>query len=168
MSNRPTHRLKVDGSLVFPEGYAAADIEVLPAGYYDAIDLAAAEASLIARVDRKREQMRSAVMTQGVGQSYAYAQKAAEVRDYRNTLASVIAALTNLQRTTRFPFAMAEVTATGDALATVIARIEAGMIASCARIAAVEAAAVLAKRRIRAATSAAAKKAAYDTATWPA
>lgn len=167
MSGRPTHRLKADGSLVWPEGYAASQIEALPANYYDAQDLAQAEAELLAAVDRQRERMRAAVMTQGVGQSYAYAQKANEVYDYRNIVGSLLATLTVPQRTARYPFAMAEVTATGDTLATVIARFEAGMASSRSRIAAVEAAAVKAKRAIRAASTATTKRAAYQATTWP-
>lgn len=167
MTARPTHRLKADGSLVWPEGYADSQIEVLPANYYDAQDLAQAEAELLAAVDRQRERMRAAVMTQGVGQSYAYAQKANEVYDYRNIVGSLLAALTVPQRTARYPFAMAEVAATGDSLATVIARFEAGMASSRSRIAAVEAAAVKAKRAIRAASTATAKRAAFSATTWP-
>jgi hypothetical protein len=130
-------------------------------------DAAKVEADLIAQIDRQREKMRAAVMTQGVGQSYAYAQKANEVYDYRNIVGSLLATLTVPQRTARYPFAMAEVTATGDTLATVIARFEAGMASSRSRIAAVEAAAVKAKRAIRAASTATAKRAAYQATTWP-
>lgn len=164
---RATHRLKDDGSLVYPEGYDAAAIEVLPADYYAAGDLKDMEARLLAEVDQEREKLRSAVMTQGVGQSYAYAQKAQEVYDYRNVVGSLLATLTVPQRTARYPFAMAEASATGDALATVIARFESGMETSRSRIAAVEAAATKAKRAIRAAATSAAKQAAYSAILWP-
>lgn len=163
---RPTHRLKADGSLVFPQGYAPGDIEVLPAGYYDASDLVAVEAGLLAEIDRRREALRSAVMTQGVGQSYAYAQKASEVYDYRNIVGTLLTALTMPQKTARYPFAMAEATATGDTLAVVIARFEAGMATSRGRIAAVEAVATKAKRSIRAAATAAEKQAAFAAIDW--
>lgn len=164
--SRPTHRLKADGTLVWPQGYAAADIEPLPVGYYDAIDLANEEARLLAAVDRKREAQRAAVMTQGVGQSYAYAQKAQEVNDYRNVVGSLLATLTIPKLTARYPFAMAEVTATGDTLAAVIARFEAGMASSRAKIASIEAVATKAKRAIRAAGTAAAKRSAYAGIEW--
>ena len=164
---RATHRLKVDGSLVYPEGYDAAAIEVLPADYYAAGDLKDMEARLLAEVDQEREKLRSAVMTQGVGQPYAYAQKAQEVYDYRNVVGSLLATLTVPQRTARYPFAMAEASATGDALATVIARFESGMETSRSRIAAVEATATKAKRAIRAAATSAAKQAAYSAILWP-
>jgi hypothetical protein len=167
MMARPTHRLKADGSLVYPDGYDPAAIEALPANYYAAGDLADMEARLLAEVDRKREKLRAAVMTQGVGQSYAYAQKATEVYDYRNIVGALLASLTAPQRTARYPFAMAEATATGDTLATVITRFESGMATSRGRIAAVEAAATKAKRAIRAATTSAAKQAAYSAILWP-
>ena len=163
---RPTHRLKADGSLVWPEGYAPADIEALPANFYTAGDLAAIEAALLVKVDRQREKLRATVMTQGTGQSYAYAQKAGEVYDYRNVVGSLLAGLTIPQRTARFPFAMAEATATGETLAAVITRFETGMAASRAKIAKVEAAAVAGKRAIRAAGSTAAKQAAFAAINW--
>lgn len=167
MDGRPTHRLKADGSLIWPEGYPAADIEALPANYYAAIDLADTEARLLADVDRRREKLRAAVMTQGIGQSYAYAQKAQEVYDYRNVIGSLLAALTAPQRTARYPFAMAEANATGDTLAIVIGRFEAGMALSRSKIASVEAVATKTKRAIRAATTAGAKQAALAAANWP-
>lgn len=163
---RPTHRLKSDGSLVYPDGYAAAEIEALPSGYYDGQDLAATEATLLGHVDRKREQLRAGVMTQGAGQSYAYTQKAGEVYDYRNVVGSLLESLTETQRAARFPFAMAEATATGDSLATVIAHFEAGMGASRTKIAQVEAAAVAGKRAIRAAATVSAKQAAFAAINW--
>lgn len=164
---RATHRLKADGSLVYPEGYDAAAIEALPADHYAAGDLIELEARLLAQVDLEREKLRAAVMTQGVGQSYAYAQKAQEVYDYRNVVGSLLATLTVPQRTARYPFAMAEASASADDLATVIARFETGMEISRSRIAAVEAAATKAKRAIRAATTIATKQAAYSAITWP-
>ncbi|MBA4756300.1 MAG: hypothetical protein H2050_15850 [Sphingobium sp.] len=163
---RPTHRLKADGSLVFPQGYAPGDIEALPADYYKAGDLAAVEAGLIADIDHKREVLRAMVMTPGVGQSYAYAQKASEVYDYRNIVGALLAGLTMPQKTARYPFAMAEATATGDTLAVVIARFEAGMSTSRSRIAHVEAVATKAKREIRAAATIAAKRAAFAAIDW--
>lgn len=164
---RPTHRLKADGSLVYPEGYDAAVIEVLPADHYAAGDLIELEARLLAEVDHEREKLRAAVMTQGEGQSYAYAQKAQEVYDYRNVVGTLLTALTVPQRTARYPFAMAEAIASADDLATVIARFETGMEISRSRIAAVEATATKAKRAIRAATTSTAKQAAYSAITWP-
>jgi hypothetical protein len=119
-----------------------------------------ARARFEAAIDAQREAQRAAVMTQGVGQSYAYAQKAAEVADYRNLLAAVLAALATPQRAARFPFAMAEADATGDSLATVIARFETGIAASRVKIARVEALATKAKRAVRAAATIADMKAA--------
>lgn len=167
-STRPTHRLKADGSLVWPDGYPASAIEALPDDHYAAGDLVEAERALIASVDRKRAAMRATVMTRGEGQSYAYAQKAAEVRDYHMLGGAIVAALSVEQCTARFPFAAAEAVATGEAIADVIAGFESGMAASQQCIATVEAVAVQAKRAIRAATTIATKQAAADAAPWPA
>jgi hypothetical protein len=166
MSGRPTHRLITDGSLVWPEGYDPAAIEVLPVGHYDLIDLATGEAALIARVDARREEMRAAVMTPGAGQSYAYAQKAAEVADHRRIDGLDLAALDAAALAKRFPFAMAEAAASGDDLAAVIDRFDAGMSMSRSEIARVEAIACAAKRAIRAAGTLAAKQAAFAAIHW--
>ena len=166
MSDRPTHRLIADGSLVWPDGYDPAEIEPLPAGHYDQTDLADAQAALIARVDARREAMRAAVMTPGAGQSYAYAQKAAEVADHRRIDVANLAALDAAALTWRFPFAMAEAAASGDDLATVIDRFDAGMALSRSEIARVEAVACAAKRAIRAAVTIADKQAAFAAIDW--
>lgn len=44
MSDKPTHRLKSDGSLVFPEGYAAADLEALPDDFWNTDEFAVEQA----------------------------------------------------------------------------------------------------------------------------
>ena len=49
----PTHRHKATGVLVFPQGYRAANIEPLPAGYWAAQDLIAAWAALRTERDRR-------------------------------------------------------------------------------------------------------------------
>ena len=81
-------------------------------------------------------------------------------------MGSLLESLTETQRAARFPFAMAEATATGDSLATVIAHFEAGMGASRTKIAQVEAAAVAGKRAIRAAATVSAKQAAFAAINW--
>lgn len=125
------------------------------------------EASLIAQVDARREEMRAAVMTPGAGQSYAYAQKAAEVADYRRW-ATELAEMDEAATIARFPFAMAEAAASGDGLATVIDRFDGGMTLSRSEIARVEAVACAAKRAIRAAEGLPAKQAAFDAIAWTA
>ncbi|WP_313337442.1 hypothetical protein [Sphingobium yanoikuyae] len=168
MTARPTYRLIADGSLVWPEGYDPAAIEALPAGYYDPIDLAAGEAALIAKVDARREEMRAAVMTPGAGQSYAYAQKAAEVADHRRIAPAELAEMDTAATIARFPFAMAEAAASGDSLAAVIDRFDAGMALSRSEIARVEAVACAGKRAIRAAEGLPAKQAAFYAIAWTA
>jgi hypothetical protein len=50
---RPTHRLKSDGSLVFPEGHKKSDIKVLPPDFWEAEDLRAATDAMRAERDRR-------------------------------------------------------------------------------------------------------------------
>lgn len=116
-------------------------------------------AELLAAVDEQREAARRPYMTQLLGQSAIYANKAREVADYRSLLANVLTALTVPQRRQRFPFAMAEVDVTGETLPTVIARFEAGAAQNQA-LGRIEAKATHAKVLIRAATTLDAMKAA--------
>ena len=51
-SDRPTHRHKATGDIVFAEGYRAGQIEALPAGYWDARLLDEARAAAVAEVKR--------------------------------------------------------------------------------------------------------------------
>lgn len=131
-------------------------------------DAGKAEATLIARVDARREEMRAAVMTPGAGQSYAYAQKAAEVADHRRLAPGELAEMDTAATIARFPFAMAEAAASGDSLAVVIERFDAGMALSRSEIARVEAIACAGKRAIRAAEGLPAKQAAFDAIAWTA
>lgn len=52
---RPTHRHKPTGSLVFPEGYAAKDLVVLPGDFWDQED----ERVKMAEIRVKRDQLLS-------------------------------------------------------------------------------------------------------------
>ena len=117
-------------------------------------------AELLAKIDREREDARRPAMTQLLGQSFVYAEKAREVADYRAALGAPIASLKPAQLQARFPFAMAEVGASGDTLAVVIARFEAGATANRQVIARADAKATTAKRLIRSATTLDAMKAA--------
>lgn len=107
---------------------------------------------LLAAVDEQRESARRPYMTQLLGQSAIYANKAREVADYRSLLANALATLTVPQRRQRFPFAMAEVDVTGETLPAVIARFEAGAAQNQA-LGRIEAKATRAKAAIRAATT---------------
>jgi hypothetical protein len=124
------------------------------------VDIEAQRDELLAQVDNGREAARRPAMTQLFGQSFVYAEKAREVTDYRCVPANVLATLTLPARRARFPFAMAEAEATGDTLAVVITRFEAGASANRQVIAKVDATAIKAKRAIRAATTLTTMKAA--------
>lgn len=108
---------------------------------------------LCAEVDAQREAHRSPYMTQLLGQSFIYASKGREADTYRSLATNVLIALTAPQRRLRFPIAMAEADITGDSLATVIARYQAGQDASNAALGRIEARATQAKAAIRAATT---------------
>lgn len=115
---------------------------------------------LCAEIDCQREDARRPYMTQLLGQSFVYAAKGREADTYRSLAINVLSSLTMMQRLQRFPLAMAEVDATGDTLATVIARYQAGQDASNAAIGRIEALATRAKAAIRGATNLDAMKAA--------
>jgi hypothetical protein len=126
------------------------------------------ETYLLGLVDDRRETLMMTYMTPGGAKKTEYAEKAGEVRDYRNTLLSVITALSITDRRKRFPWAMAEADLTGDTLAVVITRFEAGANASRPPAARVAGIAQIAKRAIKAATSSAAKLTAYKAINWTA
>ncbi len=84
----------------------------------------------------------------------------AQTNGQRLTVA-LLNALNLTDKKKRFPFATAEATLTGEALSAVLARFEVGMNASAAENARIEAVSQKAKRDIKAAPTAAAKRAAY-------
>jgi hypothetical protein len=116
------------------------------------IDLNAAKAQLQDRIERAREAAQEKVLTGGGAKAAVYAAKATEVHDFRNLISTTaLTALSAAQRRARFPYAMAEADLTGDTLAVVMARFEAGVVASRKEVARVEALAQRAKRNIAAA-----------------
>ncbi|MBM3928280.1 MAG: hypothetical protein FJ335_07470 [Sphingomonadales bacterium] len=117
-------------------------------------------ARLCAAVDRQREDARRPYMTQLVGQSFVYAAKGREADAYRSLADDALSVMPAPERRVRFPLAMAEVDATDDPIATVIARYQAGQDASTAAIGRIEALATRAKAAIRGATTLEAMKAA--------
>jgi hypothetical protein len=52
VTDRPTHLHRSTGSAVFPEGYDETDIELLPEGFWEAHDFAAALSELRAKRDK--------------------------------------------------------------------------------------------------------------------
>lgn len=128
----------------------------------EAQPLADAEAMLLARIDADREARQMAVMTSGGAKKYVYNRKAVEAIDSRTLVQSVLNALSLVDRQKRFPFATAEASLTGETLSTVLARYEAGLNTSAAKVASIEAQAMKAKRAVRAATTLPAKVAAAN------
>jgi hypothetical protein len=125
------------------------------------------ETYLLGLVDDQRETLMMTYLTPGGAKKTEYAEKSLEVRDYRNTLISVITALSVADLNTRFPWAMEEVSVSGVTLAAAIALFEAGAKKArpAKRIAAL---AQKYKRAIRAAPSSATKLAAYKAINWTA
>lgn len=92
---------------------------------------------LISAIEEDREISQMQHLTPGPAKSFVYSQKAAEVRRYA------------VDPTGTFPAAEAEMALTGDTLAQVIARFEAGMQASLSSVLEIEARAQSAKDAIR-------------------
>lgn len=124
------------------------------------------EAALLPLVDTQRETLQMTVLTPGGAKKYVYNRKAAEAILASGIAATVLNALTLVDRKKKYPFAYAESAVTGDTLAVVLARFETGMNTSAIENARIEAVAQKAKRDIKAATTAAAKCAAYAAINW--
>ena len=123
------------------------------------------EAALLAAIDAQRENLQMTVLTAGGAKKYVYNRKAVEAIDSRGLLVSVLNALSLVDKQKRFPFAQAEAALTGETLSSVLARYEAALNTSAAKVAALEATAQKAKRAVRAATTPVAKRAAANV-TW--
>ncbi len=124
------------------------------------------EAALLPLVDVQRETLQMTVLTPGGAKKYVYNRKAAEAIVANGIAATVLNAITLVERKRKYPFAYAEAALTGDTLAVVMARFETGMNTSAIENARIEAVAQKAKRDIKAATTAAAKRAAYAAINW--
>lgn len=133
----------------------------------EAIYAADVEASLISQIDTECERRVMLTMTRGGGKKYSYNRKAAEVETSKGVLPTVLNALSLVDRQKKYPFAAAEMALSGETLSAVLARFAAGTAVADSKVAAIEAAAVIAKRALRAATNLSAKRAAAVVA-WPA
>lgn len=129
------------------------------------------EALLIAAVKTEAEQRKMERATAGGYKKTEYAEKAREIANadaLGTTAAAILAALGALspaQQVARFPYAAASAAAFGDTVAKALDRFRVGQAraASVTRIAAAEERACA---QIRAATTAAAKRAAFTAITW--
>ncbi len=159
------------------QGMTGRTIVDVPVGYPDELswnatakgfvqDLTSVDAVLLAAVDTQRETLQMTVLTPGGAKKYVYNRKAAEAIAASGIVATVLNALTLVDKKRKYPFAYAESALTGDALSAVLARFEAGMNTSAIENARIEAVAQKAKRDIKAATTVAAKRAAYAAINW--
>jgi len=121
-------------------------------------------------IDDERTMKMRPLLTTGQEIKYEYANKAREVRDFRQLSGTVVANLLiplNIANTReRFAWMMAEKDETGEDPETIIARWEQAMQKSNL-IRKIAARAQKLKRSMRAATTPAAQKAIFDTRTWP-
>lgn len=171
----PTHALFTTANVFVTEVMAAGQnpalIQLLPADYWQvpykwtgrtpSIDLPAYAEILCAQVDLRREEAEMAFLTKGGAKKYIYACKAVEYANYKTTPLVSLTALLAPDKALRWPFVQAEVTFTGDSFDVVMARIGAAMNSFAVSVATIDAKAVTAKRRIRAATTKALMDAAY-------
>lgn len=124
------------------------------------------EADLLNLIDDTREAAQMKVLSSGGAKKLIYMAKTAEYQDYFKIDAAAIAALNLQTQQVRFPYAFAEIGLTGDTLAAVMARWGVAQTKATNEIQRVEAIAVTGKRLVRAATTKAAKKAAFDAINW--
>lgn len=124
------------------------------------------EADLLAQVDSLRESYQMTLLTSGGAKKMIYNSKQGEATDYAGLGAAAVAALNLATRAARFPYATLESKLSGDTLAVVIARWQTAQAVNLAEVQRVEAIAITAKRRIKAATTVAAKQAAYTAIDW--
>jgi len=117
-------------------------------------------------VDDEREARQMLSLTPGGAKKYVYNRKAQEAINAQGILASVLNALSLVEKKKKYPFAYAESAVTGEPLTAVLARFETGMTVAAAENARIEAVAMKAKRDIRAATTAAQKRAVYAAIIW--
>lgn len=153
-------------SVALPAGYSPETFDWNAATRTMIENAAKVEATLLPLVDTQRETFQMTVLTPGGAKKYVYNRKAAEAIAASGIVATVLNALTLVDKKRKYPFAYAESALTGDTLSTVLARFEAGMNTSAIENARIEAVAQKAKRDIKAATTVTAKRAAYAAINW--
>jgi hypothetical protein len=148
------------------------------ANFVDVETAASVEAALIARLKADGEQRRMMVLTPGGGKKMVYNAKLSEVEAFRGlfttvvggTLTAVLAAVAGLpakDRTRKFRYALAEQALRKESsISPAIGRFEAGADAANAEAARIEAVEQVGTAAIKAATTAAGKRAAYAAINW--
>lgn len=130
------------------------------------LDAAKVEAELVLEVKREANRRKMAVRSPGTAKEAEYRQKKAEGAASASLLPAVLNALTAANALAQYPAAMTERKLTGESLSSILARYRAAAAASDAegyRLSAIEADAVA---KIKAASTAAAKRAAYAAINW--
>lgn len=124
------------------------------------------EPGLVAAVKNEAERRKMMQRSAGEGKAAEYRGKRSEAMASASVTASVLNALSYADATKSYPFASAEAIATGDKLATVLARYLVAAQKSDAEVARLSAVEWRAKAAIKAATTATAKRAAYGSIDW--
>lgn len=124
------------------------------------------EAKLIARVKSEAERRKLGPLSNGFGKAQEYALKAKEATASAGVVATVLNALTAANAAAQYPMAQAERLVTGETLAAVLARYRTAKAFSDAEVARLSAIEWKSVQAIKAATSAAAKQAAYAAINW--
>ncbi len=124
------------------------------------------EKVLLAQVDAKRETSQMLVLTNGGAKKYVYNRKDNEASKSSGVLASVLNALSLTDKQKNYPAATKETMLTGELLSVVLLRFQAGMAISANEVDRIEAIAQVGKRAIKAATTAADKRAAFAAINW--
>lgn len=158
-----------------PKGYSSC---ALPTGYNEVTwrwsaaaramieDAARVEVQLIAEVKAIAETSKMAAITRGFGKSEEYKRKAGEAAASATVLAATLNALSKADAIARFPAAWHEAQLSGEQLAVVLARYRARSAAALGVIDRMSAIEQVGVARIKAATTAATKRAAAAAISW--
>lgn len=130
------------------------------------LDLSIVDARLTASVKKESERRKMQAFTNGFGKSQEYVLKGKEATSSASVLTTVLNALTAANAAAQYPMAQAERTLTGETLSVVLARYRASKSTSDAELARLSAIEWKAVQTIKAASTAAAKQAAYAAINW--
>lgn len=154
------------GSVALPAGYDAATWGWSATARAMVEDPARLETVLIADVKVRAEAEKMAAITRGFGKSEEYKRKAGEAAASATVLAATLNALSKADALARFPAAWHEAQLSGEQLAVVLARYRARSAAALGVIDRMSAIEQVGVARIKAATTAATKRAAAAAISW--
>jgi len=130
------------------------------------VDLTVIEGRLTSAVKREAERRKMLSFSAGNGKAQEYVQKGKEAVASAGLLATVVNALTAANAAAQYPMAHAERIITGETLYAVLARYRASKSTSDAELARLSAIEWKAVQAIKAATTQAAKQAAFASINW--